>query len=182
MSVPTSDVLHRKIVNDFKLLDHDGDGTITRADFVPLVDQLTSEFGYAAGSPEYQKFEQAVVHWWNVLVQNIDKDSDAAISEDEYVSFYTDTPPETVRASIDPYVDALFELIDGDGDGAIDGAEFDRYLGTLGIPPDRRKGVFQKLDVNGSGTLSKDEFRVFMHEFITSDDPNAVGNHLLGLM
>ena len=179
MSVPTSDVLHRKIVNDFKLLDHDRDGIITRADFVPLVDQLISEFGHAAGSPECQKYQQAVVHWWNVLVQNIDKDSDAAISEAEYVSFYTDTPPETVRASVDPYVDAVFELIDGDGDGAINKAEFDRYLSTKSVSPE---GVFQKLDVNGSGTLSKEEFRVFLHEFVTGNDPNAVGNHMFGLL
>ena len=40
--------------------------------------------------------------------------------------------------------------------------------------------VFQKLDLNENGTLSKEEILQLTREFFYSDDPDARGNWALG--
>jgi Ca2+-binding EF-hand superfamily protein len=42
------------------------------------------------------------------------------------------------------------------------------------------KGIFKRLDLNGDGNISLQEFTNACEQFYTSDDENAVGNWLFG--
>jgi Ca2+-binding EF-hand superfamily protein len=52
----------------------------------------------------------------------------------------------------------------------------------LGIDPTHSSDAFRRLDRDGSGKISKEEFRAAITEFYLSDDENAPGNWLLGPM
>jgi hypothetical protein len=50
----------------------------------------------------------------------------------------------------------------------------------LGIDPTYSSEAFRRLDRDGDGELSHEEFRAAIVEFYLSDDENAPGNWLLG--
>ncbi|KAI8594152.1 hypothetical protein BDZ88DRAFT_402761 [Geranomyces variabilis] len=60
--------------------------------------------------------------------------------------------------------DAFFSLADTDGDGLISFSEYMIFLCLLGTPEFHWKISFKLFDVNGDGTVSKDEFeKIMMH-------------------
>jgi len=54
----------------------------------------------------------------------------------------------------------MFNRFDNDGNGDIDSSEFDALLSSIGVSlsAKERAGVLKALDIDGSGTISFDEF------------------------
>lgn len=73
-------------------------------------------------------------------------------------------------------------IVDTTGDSSLDFDEYVRMYAGLGIDPTHSSDAFRRLDRDGDGKISYEEFRTAITEFYLSDDENAPGNWLLGLM
>ncbi|MGW4806217.1 EF-hand domain-containing protein [Kitasatospora sp. NPDC004272] len=74
----------------------------------------------------------------------------------------------------------LRALCDRDDDGRVTAEEFTRFHRALGLPPGTAGLAFERLDLDGDGTLSVAELAAALWEFWTSEDAGALGNWLFG--
>ena len=118
----------------FRDIDRDGSGSI---DAEELLQVLTS-LGMDAE-------QETVEH----LVNEFDKDGSGTIDEDEFSGFF---------------FHAVFTIIDNDGSGSLDALELKSALKILGIQPSMAEvdGIIRHYDVDGSGSIEKDEFVDFL--------------------
>ena len=68
----------------------------------------------------------------------------------------------------------------GDGDGVIGKDEYRQYLTSSKIDPSVADETFAKLDTDGDGHLTRDEWEQLFLDFFLSDDPDAPGSWLWG--
>ena len=176
----SSDILERKLTKDFDSIDFDGNGVLARDDMQRFADNVCREFNQSPDSEKCRVFQQGCMQWWDKLLNTMDKDSDHQVSREEYIRAYRDASEAKIMAMLDPYVDGLYTLIDDDGDDRISKSEFARLERAAGVPEAEISDVFERLDKDGSGYLSKAEFSMYIQHFYCSTDPDSPGNHLLG--
>jgi Ca2+-binding EF-hand superfamily protein len=178
----TSDVRAEKYSDTFNNFDVNGSGAVNEDDLAALVQRVTAQFGYGPGTSQYEAFEQACAQVWQNLLSATGKSGGAGgeLSREEYVTMLLSASPGKIRSIFDPYVDGMFTLIDGNGDGSITQDEFEKHQLAWGLSDGSVGGTFAQLDTNNSGELSRAEYTEFMHQFFESRDPGATANALSG--
>lgn len=73
--------------------------------------------------------------------------------------------------------DAVFSVIDIDGDGSISLDELTNHLKTSGYADDAIAKIFARLDVNNDGSISKEEFRDGLIAFSPLRSAPGLGNY-----
>lgn len=68
--------------------------------------------------------------------------------------------------------------MDTNRDDRIGLPEYSQYLVAHGIGGDLAAVAFQRMDTNGDGIITFDDFRQISTDFFFSDDENAPGNWL----
>ena len=101
---------------------------------------------------------------------------------DEWLAYWDDLigDDERYAAEVSGLVDRLYALFDTDESGRIDADEFCNFYGAYGLRADTARAVFDGLDADGDGTVSRAELSRMAHQFYRSDDPAAPGNGLYG--
>ena len=61
--------------------------------------------------------------------------------------------------------DAVFDMIDENGDGEISSLELRKHLRAKGYSEASCDGVFSALDLNGDGALSREELRLSFEKY-----------------
>lgn len=176
----TPDILQRKLVKDFDSIDFDGNGVLGRDDMQKFADNICREFGQSANSEKYRIFQEGCMQWWDKLLGVVDKNGDQQISREEYVAAYRNASESQIQDMLDPYVHGLYTLIDTDGDQRISKSEFVRLERAAGVPEATSDQIFDRLDEDGSGYLSKNEFGKYIQQFYGSVNADMPGNFLLG--
>jgi Ca2+-binding EF-hand superfamily protein len=176
-----SELRRKKLTKSFNSLDHDGSGVISQEDLAQSAEATAQVRGYKSGSPEYQSlYEKMVTSPWQDLVK-MDADGDGKVTLDEYIAYF-DKPASdpTVNRFITNGGEALFNAGDSDSDGEISLENFKKM--NLAWQPDEAQAeqTFGKLDTNGDGAISKEEFLGHVKDFFFSDDPESPGNLILG--
>lgn len=173
-----SELQRRKVAVVFSAMDDDADGFLDRSDFEALTARWTGKRGLTTGSEAGARLSAIMMGWWQTLLTASDTDRDDRVTLDEVLvvvdGLATDTTPVRATAS------AMFSAIDGNGDGAIDAAEYRELIETWnGVATDTDE-VFGLLDADGDGQLSEDEFVELWTEFWAGDDPRARGTWVFG--
>ncbi|MEV0617464.1 EF-hand domain-containing protein [Nonomuraea sp. NPDC050404] len=176
------DSIEQKFTNLFNWFDHTGDGRLTREDFERLGET------FAAVAPEgdtrnRNALREAFMLWWEVLNEAGAPDARQRVGLRPFITaMRTHIAPDakTVERIVMPIIDALMNALDTDKSGMLTADEYVRMYEALGIDPATSRPAFQRLDRNGSGTITHEEFRTAIEEFYLSADPDAPGNWLLG--
>jgi Ca2+-binding EF-hand superfamily protein len=177
-----SDFQLKKLPKMFALNDNNGDGVITRDDFEEAARVLARFRGLEPGTPEYGDMYRTIMSRWDHLRETCDADGDNRVTLQEWLAYWDKvlaTTGEYERVG-KPFSVVVARTLDQDGDGRISPTEYARWISRWGVDEQAAQDCFGRLDLNGDGYLSVDEFVTLVAQYFQSSDPSSPGNWLLG--
>ena len=182
------DLQEKKAAHYFDLIDEDDNGVIEASDFEARVDRLAA--AQAVTEAETREAIRArVMVWWRHLCAVADANEDGTVTWDEWRQYWealdeAATADDQTRAetlnSLDRAARGTLRAIDTTGSGAVTEAEYADWLAAWGVA--ERDVAFDRLDRDGTGTLSDEDFETAVREFYLSNAPDAPGNALYGVL
>ncbi|MEG4207184.1 EF-hand domain-containing protein [Microcoleus sp. Pol7_A1] len=172
----------RKLSLRFYMADTSKDGMVELADFEQQGQKVAELIGIQPGSTEYEKIISTYVANWEIYWKPADADGDNKITVDEYLKSADILIAENTGKKTKLRVNkAFFDSIDLDRDGEITLNEYTIYLKAVGRSEEDAKMAFSKIDTNGDGKLSRDEFATALYDYHASNDPQAPANRFFSL-
>jgi Ca2+-binding EF-hand superfamily protein len=177
-----SDFRKSKLERAFKRMDRNGDGVIERADCEQIARDIAAKLGWSDSSSDLEELITVFRMLWGSYWLPGDGDGDGKLSFEEYLAHQ-----ETLHAGDDAYDtfartvgEPLWQALDIDPDGQVTANEFALFLGAQGVDEEAAKAAFAKLDSDGDGRLSREEFGRHHWAYFSSDDPADPGNSFFG--
>ncbi|MFD7922641.1 EF-hand domain-containing protein [Streptomyces sp. NPDC059740] len=168
----------RKLAGVFAAFDADGDGYLREEDFRALVTRWSRLPAVGPGTELRARVETLLMGWWTALREVGDANGDGTVDMAELLTLVDRLP--AMVTYVTATADTVFDAVDTDGDGRISPDEHRRLVETWNGQPADLTGVFEELDLNGDGYLSRTEFAALWRQFWISDDPAEPGNLLCG--
>ncbi|MFF9090623.1 EF-hand domain-containing protein [Streptomyces sp. NPDC014991] len=144
----------------FRTLDADGDGVITRDEYLTRPDRAAARLGRGVNDPLV-----AVARSRHQRVyDSMDADGDGRVTLREYAAW---AGAHTFDDVCRPALGSLFDLADTDGDGMLDREEFTRLREVLGNSAGNAGEAFDALDADGDGRVDRDEYLSAIRAFVS---------------
>ncbi|MET7336687.1 EF-hand domain-containing protein [Nonomuraea sp. NPDC005650] len=178
----SQELIEANLNGAFAVLDTDGDGHITVADFTAKADQMCAAFAPEPQSPHHAALQRAYASWWEQLRAGADHDGDGKVSQAEFVAAIragTTTDPRYLH-TVDAVCHAVFDAIDTNGDGRITWEEFARMYCAADVQTIATRVAFDHLDTDGDGAVSREEFVAGANALLSSADASQPGTWMLG--
>lgn len=175
-------LLERNLGAVFDVLDTDGDGLVSADDFTAAGRRVTDEFGVTADASGVALVD-AMRSWWEQLRADCGGDGTGRLGRDGFIAAFVagaGQPPAYYQRQFGPVVAASAQVLDCDGDGFIEAADYVRGFAAHGVPGEFPQGAFQSLDADGDGRISVAEFGASLAHVFLSADPADPGTGLLG--
>lgn len=172
-----------KLARRFELLDADGDGYITAADYDEAAANVCRAFGFAEGSPQQEKVHVIHLRLWMALSRRSEADDTGRIDRRQYAEACERSIIEAENGydrTVRPIAQTVFDLVDADDSGTLEVEELAAWFNAYGVCADDAERAFKRLDRNGDGVLDRAEVEQAFKEFYTGDDPEAPGNAIYG--
>ncbi|MFI1253035.1 EF-hand domain-containing protein [Streptomyces netropsis] len=119
------DITAKRLV--FAMLDADGDGVISKGEYAARADRVARASGRTEDDPLVVTARTAGARAWAAM----DADGDGGVTFEEYAAWVGAEAFDTV---CEPVLGALFDLVDADGDAALNLPEFTKLRTALGNP------------------------------------------------
>ncbi|WP_433369624.1 EF-hand domain-containing protein [Streptosporangium sp. CA-115845] len=141
----------------FRLWDSDGDGVIERSDFETEADDIITGLG-AQGTPKGAELRQVYLAMFDRLSRaagtpQMDKGQFIQAANQEIIS----KGDAGFASVVGPTIQAIVNVLDGDGDGEVSQTEMTKWFEAIGLEPDVADQAFRELDTDGTGRLSVTE-------------------------
>ncbi len=163
---------NKKLDKAARVRDTDHDGKISQHDF----DLVLQRYGKLTGATK-AKVEACQRFMKRFLAQiGLDKPS-KSLTYDQYkhgIAGHADNPNK------DDYYTGLFDILDANANGIISSDEWATHYKCLGIDPAHARASFAAMDLNKSGTVTRDEFVAYHCEFFFSAEDKLNSSILFG--
>lgn len=144
----------------FTMLDVDGDGVISRREYVARPVRAAEALGRDGDDPLVSAARAA----HEQVYASMDGNGDGKVTFEEYAAWAgAEAFDEVCRQALG----SLFDLADTDADGALQRAEFVRLRAVLGNPPDNAREAFDALDTDGDGRIDRAEYLAAIRAFVS---------------
>jgi Ca2+-binding EF-hand superfamily protein len=171
-----------KLDRRFELLDYDGDGAISAADFDLAAGNVCKAFDFPQDSVEFERIQTTYNALWVAISRHAPRDAKGRIGREQFVVSCADTlfAEGGYDQTEGRLAQVIFDLVDADGNGVLDVEECATWFSAYGVCEDDAVRAFQRIDRNGDGVLDRDEVLGAIRDYYLSDDPHAPGNWLFG--
>lgn len=164
----------------FDVLDTDGDKSVTWSDYQRLVDRYLSSYGLEASAPRARAIQAAYESLWHKLVQATEEEP---LDRDRFVAAMHAASEDRTRSNAaEAVAEAVFDLLDADGDGRISEQEFLVYANALGAREEDARKRFAHVDTDGDGDISREEFVLSARQYLFGDDIDSPGGFVFGVV
>jgi len=165
----------------FGALDADGDGRLTEDDFEVFALRLVQAFGEAPGSPTATVVRHHYRELWRAVARRSDLDDDGAVSQAEYLRWLdTASHDDGFDRDVRPLAEAVVLLVDADGNGVAEVAEFTRLLRACGLSDVEAADALAAVDHDGNGSVSVVEIVRVVRDFCLAPARSTAGRWLFG--
>ncbi|QLE74446.1 EF-hand domain-containing protein [Streptomyces rectiverticillatus] len=147
----------------FAMLDTDGDGVISKAEYSARVERVTRATGRTNDDPLVIAAREVGARAWAAM----DANGDGGVTFDEYAAWAGAEAFDTV---CEPVLGALFDLADTDKDGALSLQEFTTLRTALGNPVSNIEAAFSALDGAGAGRVGRDAYLASVRAHVAGED------------
>ncbi|XP_064611625.1 sarcoplasmic calcium-binding protein-like [Liolophura sinensis] len=164
----------KKYRSYFGFLDVYHEGFITKATFDQICENLCRVY---SASPEKVRLLKAEVPKWWVHFQDLAENG--KVSEQRYIDviqscFFLPTTLKTYRDNMARAFGIIFDIIDVDGDNYISIQELRKYYSAFGCTDQKfLRKVFEALDINRNGLISKENYMDVNDKYFFSRDSNS---------
>lgn len=164
----------------FDALDTNGDQVVTWVDYQRLVNRYLSGYGLEGSEPQALAIQEAYESLWGMLVRT---STEVRLDRDQFVAAMQEASEDRSRSNTaEAVAEAVFDLLDGDGDGTISQGEFLVYAKALGAREDDARERFAHVDTDGDGVMSREEFVLSARQFLFGDDIDSPGGFVFGVV
>ncbi|AEW98523.1 EF-hand domain-containing protein [Streptantibioticus cattleyicolor] len=143
----------------FTMLDTDGDGVISRREYLARPERAARALGRDGDDPLVRAAR--VAH--ERVYASMDADGDGRVTFEEYATW---AGGEVFDGVCRQALGALFDLADADADGALARAEFTRLRSVLGNDAGNAAKAFDALDTDGDGRVGRDEYLASIRSYV----------------
>ena len=173
-----TDLFRWKSDTVFGILDVTRDSYLDQSDFDALMAGIADDGEVQTGGED---FRAAADRYWNALLE-VDADGDSRINAAEFAEQSRKAFREGDRFDdlMAPLAALWFSFYDSDRDGGIEPAEWEAAMGFLGRSSEDAQGAFARLDTDGDGRVSKEEFVELVRMWWATDDESSPGNWIFG--
>ncbi|MFF3979689.1 EF-hand domain-containing protein [Streptomyces sp. NPDC001828] len=181
-SAVQNDLQDHKFDMCFGHADQNKDGVVDSADILTFAARVIAAVNEPFDSPKSTEMLRVCQNWWEGMASALDTNQDGKIDPQEYrVGMRRLVGSKSAfEAASRPVATAIWKLCDRDNDGEVTAEEFSAVQLAFGTTPENARIGFEKLDLNGDGSLSVDELTIAFRDFYTSTDPSTNGNWLFG--
>jgi Ca2+-binding EF-hand superfamily protein len=175
-----TDLQTMKLTRYFRVYDIDDDGFIESSDFERIVENVRLLHGVEGNGPD--ALRDAYTTFWHRLQATADSDGDLTVDLDEWLAYWQRALEDDARyeAEVEAITTRLLSIFDLDESGAIGRAEFRDFYGIFGLAVSLADTVFETLDLDGDGAISRDELLALSRQFFRGNDVEEPGNLLFG--
>ena len=160
----------------FDALDTNSNGYLEADDFDRLGHRIIRALDVAESSPKAQALHEGCRRYWQGLVGTLDQNDDGKLTCEEYSRFHA---PDGYEKNVRPYAEALTAICDRDDDGFVQHAELVKGLAAVGFPVANIEDLSRALDPQGTGRVSRSEWRTAIEDFFLARGSHAVSDTLV---
>ena len=166
----------------FDVLDTDDDKSVNWDDYQRLVDRYVSGYELDPKDPRAQTVLEAYHALWRELVRHSGAE-DARLERETFVAAMHAASEDRSRSNAaEAVAEAVFDLLDADGDGRISQEEFLVYADALGAEEQSARKRFAHVDSDGDGSISREEFVLSARQYLFGDDLDSPGGFVFGVV
>ncbi len=173
-----SDVVDRKITHLLGLVDTNRDGFVDRSDYTSWIERMAGIRGLEVGTEAFDRMEALFLGSYDAIYAACANEA-GRIPLDSFHGLLASMSAAGAEG-LSGWSDGFFRLLDADADGVIGPQEYRDLMASVLIDAATADASFARLDLNGDGRISRDEFTQLYLEFFTSDDPEAPGSRFWG--
>ncbi|MGW6318079.1 EF-hand domain-containing protein [Streptomyces sp. NPDC055099] len=144
----------------FSMLDVDGDGVISRQEYLARPERAAAALGRTGDDPLLAAARTA----HEQVFASMDAEQDGQVTFAQYAAWAGGQAfDEVCRTALG----SLFDLADTDRDGHLDRPEFTRLRHALGNPADNARAAFDAMDDDEDGLIDRDAYLAQIRSFVT---------------
>ncbi|WP_017603567.1 EF-hand domain-containing protein [Nocardiopsis alkaliphila] len=166
----------------FDVLDIDDDKVVTWDDYQRLVNRYVTGYGLEAQEPRARAIQSAYEALWGKLV-DLSGGEEGRLDRERFVAAIHAVSEDRTRSNAaEAVAEAIFDLLDADGDGRISEVEFLIYANALGAEEVSARKRFAHVDTDGDGDIDREEFVLSARRYLFGGDIDSPGGFVFGVV
>lgn len=172
----------RKLLKLFCMYDGDHNEYLVQKDFEKIATKIAVAKNLGSRSPKVLALKERFLQVWKSLMSKADASGDKRICLSEWLAYYDAVlnDQDKYLKEVQSLMKLIFEVFDDNNDGQLSQAEWAQLFQVYNVHPAYAPKAFKQLDMNGDGSLSRDEILVLIDDFFCGDDLDSVANAMFG--